>query len=142
MIQRIQTLYLFLSLVCAVLLFFLPVWQGAISEGSMNEIGGGTHPFLMVVAGLLVVFHLVTIFSFKNRKRQKQLCTGNILLYFIFLLLALLVIQLESQFFQHVNMMEFRLGMLLPEAGVVLNVLARRSISQDEALVRSMDRLR
>lgn len=144
MIQRIQTLYLFLSTLAAILLYFQPVYAtttGGIDEG-MQVIGAGTHLLLLPVPALIIVSHLFTIFAFKNRSRQKRLCTGNILLYLIFLLGALLIIQLEHQFFQHFNLLEFRWGILLPVAGIILNILAKRGIRQDEALLRSMDRLR
>ena len=144
MIQRIQTLYLFLSLICCLLLYFVPVWEArSVSiDAGMEAIGAGTHLLLLPVPILLVISHVISIFSYKNRKRQKQFCIGNILLYIIFLLWALLLIQLEHQFFQYFNLLELRLGAILPIAGIVLNIFARRGIKQDEALLRSMDRLR
>lgn len=133
-----------LSLLCAVLLYFFPIWATAATsmEAGMQEIGAGTHFLLLPLPLLMVISHLVAIFSFKHRKRQKQLCTGNILLYLIYVLGGLLLIQLEHQFFQNFDLFEFRLGALLPIAGIVLNILARRGIKKDEALLRSMDRLR
>lgn len=144
MIQRIQTVYLFLSLVCSILLYFIPIWEtatGGIDIG-MESIGAGTHLLLLPLPVLLVISHLIAIFSYKNRKRQKRFCIGNILLYIIFLLWALLLIQLEHHLFQHFNLLEFRLGVVLPLAGIILNILARNGIKKDEALLRSMDRLR
>lgn len=143
MIQRIQSLYIFLSLVCALLLYLFPIWQTtAGSTDGMQVIGAGTHLLLLPLPIIMAISHLLAIFSFKHRKRQKQLCTGNILLYIIFLLGGLLIIQLEHHFFQHFNLFEFRLGAVLPLAGILLNVLARNGIKKDEALLRSMDRLR
>lgn len=143
MIQRIQSLYIFLSLVCALLLYLFPIWQTtAGSTDGMQVIGAGTHLLLLPLPIIMAISHLLALFSFKHRKRQKQLCTGNILLYIIFLLGGLLIIQLEHHFFQHFNLFEFRLGAVLPLAGILLNVLARNGIKKDEALLRSMDRLR
>lgn len=144
MIQRIQTVYLLLSLVCAILLYVFPFWQTASAgmDAGMEIIGGSTHLFLLPLPFLMVASHLVAIFSYKHRKRQKQFCTGNILLYLIFLLLAFLIIQIEHQVFQHFNVMEFRFGLILPIVGIVLNIMARNGIKKDEALLRSMDRLR
>ncbi|MGB3076203.1 MAG: DUF4293 domain-containing protein [Chitinophagales bacterium] len=144
MIQRIQTLYLFLSLICALLLYLFPIWQTTAEsiDGGMQVIGAGTHLLLLPIPVLMAISHLVAIFSFKHRKRQKQFCTGNILLYIIFFLGGLLMIQLEHHFFQHFDLFEFRLGVVLPIAGIVFNILARNGIKKDEALLRSMDRLR
>ena len=144
MIQRIQTVYLLLSLACSVLLFFLPVWQapeGYTGEG-LDTIGATSYLFLLPVAGLLVISHLASIFLFKKRKRQKQFCTGNILLYLIFLLLSLVVLQLEHQIFQRFTLYRFQWGAALPFLGIIFNILARNGIRKDEALVRSMERLR
>ncbi|HUM46090.1 MAG TPA: DUF4293 domain-containing protein, partial [Chitinophagales bacterium] len=126
------------------LLYFIPIWEtatGGIDIG-MESIGAGTHLLLLPLPVLLVISHLIAIFSYKNRKRQKRFCIGNILLYIIFLLWALLLIQLEHHLFQHFNLLEFRLGVVLPLAGIILNILARNGIKKDEALLRSMDRLR
>ncbi len=144
MIQRIQTVYLLLSLICAGLLYLFPVWATTAEsiDGGMSEIGAGTHLLLLPLPILMIISHLIAVFSYKNRKRQKQFCTGNILLYVIFLLGSLLLIQLEHHFFQHFNLFEFRPGVLLLIAGIVFNVLARSGIKKDEALLRSMDRLR
>lgn len=144
MIQRIQTVYLILSLICALLLYLFPIWATSAEsiDAGMLEIGAGTHLFLLPLPLLLVISHAVAIFSFKNRKRQKRFCTGNILLYIIFMLGGLLLIQLEHHFFQHLDLLEFRLGALLPVVGIALNMLARSGIKKDEALLRSMNRLR
>ena len=68
MIQRIQTVYLLLSMACAILLYFVPVWQSAavlIDEG-MNVIGAGTHLLLLPVPVLMVISHLLSIFTYKK----------------------------------------------------------------------------
>jgi len=37
---------------------------------------------------------------------------------------------------------DFRLGSALPLLGIIFNLMAKRNISKDEELIRSMDRLR
>ncbi|MBA2422321.1 MAG: DUF4293 domain-containing protein [Chitinophagales bacterium] len=145
MIQRIQTVFLLLSLALLIPLFFLPIWEAAGSynqTGKMNVVEGGTHFFLIPILALLVIAHLITIFSYKRRNRQKQLCVGNIFLFIIFILAALLVLQLENQIFQRLNLREFRPAFILPLFGIIFNLFARNAIRKDESLLRSMDRLR
>ena len=143
MIQRVQTIWLLLSLACCVLLFFIPVWESSSSAPTgMDEIGAYTHLFLLPFAVLLVVSHLVTIFLFGRRKLQLRFCTANILLYLVFFALALFFIQQENNVFSNFHVQEFKSGALLPWIGIFFNIMARRGIRKDEELIRSMDRLR
>jgi hypothetical protein len=143
MIQRVQTVWLLLSLACCVLLFFIPVWESSSPAPlGMDEIGANSHLFLLPFAVLLVVSHLVTIFLFGKRKLQMKFCMANILLYLIFFVLALTFIQQENNVLSNFHLNEFKSGALLPLIGIILNVRARRGIRKDEELIRSMDRLR
>lgn len=143
MIQRVQTVWLLLSLACCVLLFFIPVWESSSSaSGGMDEIGAYSHLFLLPFAVLLVISHLVTIFLFGKRKLQMKFCSVNILLYLVFFVLALFFIQQENNVFANFRVTEFKSGALLPWIGIFFNVMARRGIRKDEELIRSMDRLR
>ena len=143
MIQRVQTIWLLLSLICCVLLFFIPVWQSSPTTApGMDEIGAYTHLFLLPFAGLLVLSHLVTIFLYGKRKLQMKFCMANILLYLVFFTLALVFIQQENNVFSNFNVKEFKSGALLPWIGIFFNMMARRGIRKDEELIRSMDRLR
>ncbi|MBK9730427.1 MAG: DUF4293 family protein [Chitinophagaceae bacterium] len=74
MIQRIQTLYLFLSLICALLLYLFPIWQTTAEsiDGGMQVIGAGTHLLLLPIPVLMAISHLVAIFSFKHRKDRSN----------------------------------------------------------------------
>ncbi len=144
MIQRIQTVWLLLAMACAVLLLYFPVWQifdGGI-EGGMDVVGAGTHFFLLPFAPILFIFHSIAIYSFKNRKRQLNFCNIDILLFIIYLIAVLIILQTENQIFSDFHLGDFRFGALLPIIGIILNLMAKRGIKKDEELVRSMDRLR
>ena len=144
MIQRIQTIWFLFGMACGVLLLYLPVWHASVmnTAGGMDEIGAYTHPFLLAFAPLLFLTHALSIFTYRKRKRQLMWSAISILLFFLFIVVALLVLETENHIFQNFHVEEFRVGIFLPVAGIIFNLLARRGIKKDEALIRSMDRLR
>ena len=136
MLQRIQTVYLFLAaLVSAGLIFLLPFGENLAGE-SIFAVD------LDLVFGLFLgsaVLSLVTIFLFNNRKLQFVLGRLNILLNFILLGLFVywsLRISGESE------ISEKGIGMLIPVISIVFLVLANKAIKKDEDLVKSVNRLR
>lgn len=144
MIQRIQTVYLLLSVIATVALFFFPVWtNGTVTEQvSIGSVGAGTHIFLMLFGGITTLIQVITIFLFNRRKRQITFCRISILLNILFLVLAFVLINQEKSISSDFSIQDLRVGAVLPVLSVILLSLAIRNIRKDEALVRSMDRLR
>ncbi|WP_179351648.1 DUF4293 domain-containing protein [Winogradskyella vidalii] len=136
MIQRIQTLYLFLAaVISAGLIFVFHLWtdnQGAKVFALDNYLYLG----LFLGSALL---SLISIFRFKDRKSQFVLGRLNIILNFI--LLGIFVYQSLS-LSGETNVSEKGIGMLLPIFSIVCLVLANKAIKKDEDLVKSVDRLR
>lgn len=136
MLQRIQTVYLFLSvLVSAGLIFVLPLWNNAEGEAIyayevMMALG-------MFLASALMA--LVSIFMFKNRKLQFVLGRLNIILN-LFLLGVFVYWSLTLP--GEMQISEKGIGMFLPVVSIVFLVLANKAIKRDEDLVKSVDRLR
>ena len=144
MLQRIQTIWLLLAMACGVMLLYFPVWEiaaGSIADG-MSNIGANSHPYLLGFPPVIFVTHAIAIFSFKKRKRQIRLCNINVLLFIIYLVAALVIIQIENNLFENFHPGDFRLGAILPLMGIVFNLMAKSGIKKDEELIRSMDRLR
>lgn len=136
MLQRIQTLYLFLAaLVSAGLIFVLHLWRN--SEGIAVFAVDDVLIFSLFLGSSFL--SLVSIVFFKNRKLQFVLGRINILLNFILLGLFVywsLSLPGEREF------SEKGIGMLIPVFSIVLLVLANKAIKKDEDLVKSVDRLR
>jgi hypothetical protein len=139
MIQRIQTAYLLFALACLVALWFLPLWKSN-GQGMMEEIGAGSHMFLTPFPLLLGILHIAAIFSFRKRKIQAALCLVNIILMLVFIAFSFFFIYAEAGV--NFAIPQLQIGLLLPLAVLLLNVLARRAVKRDEDFVRSMDRLR
>jgi hypothetical protein len=156
MIQRIQSLYLFVVAVAGSLLFFFPMIEyldavkgtyklfatgmNYYSDVSVTIFFWETFP-LLVITLLSVALALTTIFLYKKRRLQFLLVNITVLLN---VLLVALVFLLYSNIFE--NRLQIRstyeFGMYIPLISLVFLILATRAIRKDEALVRSSDRLR
>lgn len=138
MIQRIQTVYLALSLILSLLIFYFPFYKTGLA-GSLI-ISASEHLYLLPVAAIIIVFHLVVIFAYNKRKRQASLAMWLIGLFVLYLILGVAAASQEDQ--SAIQPSAFGFGAYLPLISMVLVWLARMNILKDEELVRSMDRLR
>ncbi len=156
MIQRIQTLYLFVVAVACTLLFFFPMIEYidagkgtyklfATGLKSYSDVPGilffwETLPLLVLIV-LSLVLALIAIFLFKNRKIQYQLVNVNVLINVI---LVALVFLLYSRIFENRLQISsnYQFGIYVPLISLVFLVLASRAIRKDQALVKSSERLR
>ncbi|WP_299097980.1 DUF4293 domain-containing protein [uncultured Winogradskyella sp.] len=136
MIQRIQTLYLFLSVVISAgLIFVFHLWTNT-EDVKVFAANDYLYLGLFLASALL---SLIAIFSFKNRKSQFVMGRVNIILNFI--LLGIFVYQ-SLNISGETNVSEKGIGILLPIFSIVCLVLANKAIKKDEDLVKSVDRLR
>lgn len=145
MIQRIQSLWLFLAAMANGLLFisklyhFQPVVAGGniIHEGVRDQ----GNIALFIIAALITVLPLVTVFFFGDRKKQKGLVWLSILGCVGFIGLAVLrVTDLSNQV--PPLKVQYDFGLLMPVLSIVFLILALRGIRKDEKLIKSLDRLR
>ena len=152
MIQRVQSIWLFLAALTLFLLVILPVliihgapgdltFQiGGIYE-KVNNISQKTESFTALFGATIAVglVCLANIFTFKNRTLQKR-----IILLTIVLILALAA-WTTSYALQLPRLSEgFTLsaGAYLPVLSLIFCALAIRGINKDDQLIRSADRLR
>ena len=136
MLQRIQTIYLFLAaLISGVLIFFVSLWSNEAGESVFVE-------DVLLALGLFLgsaALSLISIFLFKNRKLQFVLGRINILINF-FLLGVFVYWSLTVP--GEMEISEKGIGMFVPVLSIVFLVLANKAIKKDEDLVKSVDRLR
>ena len=136
MIQRIQSLYLIIAaIVSGVLSAVFVLWENA--DGTLATVFDN-YLYLGLFAASSAL-SLITIFLFNNRKRQLALGRFNIILNFI--LLGLFVYRSLS-LSGETAVSEKGIGMFLPIISIVFIALANKAIKKDEALVKSVDRLR
>jgi len=129
MLQRIQTIWTFLAVLAAVFLFV--TGQDVIISDSI--------PVINIGCVVLVLVGLLSVFSFKNRKRQILL--NNISIIINALLIGVLIYWL----------LKLSGGMQIPEKGIepifpliamICLFISNIYIKKDERLVKSVDRLR
>jgi hypothetical protein len=152
MIQRIQTVYLVLIVICLGLTFAFPFASYPTNDSiiELNAFGVSENTLKVstwfpyyVTLGLSMGLGIMTIAQFKNRKRQLQI--GNI--NYLIIILSLVFISIDSdgtatKLGLLPTAISYGIGMFLPVAALVFQFLANRGIKADEKLIKSMDRLR
>ncbi len=143
MIQRIQTIYLFLaSIISGGLIFVFNLWNTikekifVVDLFSREAITFKVIPFMFIASSIL---SLIAIFLFNNRKLQ--FVVGRVIILINLFLLGLLV-YLSLTLSGETSVSEKGIGMFLPILVILLIVLANKAIKKDENLVKSVDRLR
>ncbi len=129
MIQRVQSVYLFFSMIFMIsITYFLPVLIS--NEGEVFF----THQYLYAHITILVSSFLLiySIFLFKNRKKQLLL---NQISKFLLSATFFILYFMRGELFPHKGMFVF----IVP---YILILLANKFIKKDEKLVQSSDRIR
>lgn len=147
MIQRIQTVYLFISAILTGLLFLLPFaeiakdgaiyifnFKGIILDGVLKENGYS----ISVLIGIIFAMHGFAVLSYKNRIRQIR-----IIVFSILILLGLFGLFFFFTWYTFKGaQISYKISMVFPLVAAILDYLAIRAIGKDEALIRSIDRIR
>ncbi len=158
MIQRIQSLYLFLASVALALLFFLPIYsfdktEEGISKSVKISVSGKyekvTDHYVLVKANKpLMIMNmaiglglLALIFQYNNRKRQLRITRVMVILEFSLMIFVFSILSRELQADQ-IDQAQYGIGAFLPTIAVLLTTLAARGIKRDEQLVQSANRIR
>lgn len=151
MIQRIQSLYLFLAAVALSLIFFFPLANFSNNQDVIifNLCGftrfsilehTPTWPLIVLnVISLLLTLTLIGLY--KKRLLQIRLTRIALMLNLGFIALTYFVYgdHLAKQIKMEIN---YDLGSVLPLIALVFHVLAMYAINKDERLIKSIDRIR
>lgn len=162
MIQRKQTIFMFLTAILSGLLFFMPLASFSDGDAVMSfTIFGIENPIetislsdtytwpLVVLAVLMTVLPLYTAFRYKKRELQVKLCRLEMLLNMVFIGVVFLYYEADIQ--SIISAVEgdtyqmdwaYFIGMALPLVNLVLMVFAIRGVKKDIELLKSIDRLR
>ena len=165
MLQRIQTLYLFLVFTIDTLLLIanpiyaefqmkagdgkgpttvlMQFWK-QVSMGTNLELPISSFKFLNLVFMILIaILAIYTIFLYQNRKSQIKIAKLLVVSNVIFLLVILVDFYLtKRQFVELISLNTLGFQIIWPVLLMVFASLALIGIRSDEKLVQSMDRIR
>ncbi|WP_428328498.1 DUF4293 domain-containing protein [Mucilaginibacter sp.] len=155
MLQRIQSIYLFLAGLALFALFLFPLVHNVyvnskpltiMVTGVYQDVNGQpTHTeffvALTVATAILGLIPLFIIFLYKNRKQQIALCYSALLViigYSFWMSQTAKQIMGEVQIDTH----NWGIGLFMSSLSLIFILLAISAIKKDEKLVKSADRLR
>ncbi len=159
MIQRIQTVFLFLVAVAMILVISFPIWQqvnpeqtkmltlsawnlSTLDTQSQEVIDSESNIYLAILAIIAAGLALFSLTQYKNRTKQMFLNMINSLIMVVVLASIIYTShQANATINPDVNG-AFLLGFWAIFGGMIMNLLANRFIRKDEMLVRSVDRIR
>lgn len=135
MIQRIQSVYLFIVILGNILaIFFLASYLDDILN-LIAEFDFEYHVFF----GVITLLSIMGLLMFKNRSSQMKVGLVNLLLNFVALgFLAYWLLTLPGE----MDISEKGIGLVLPVISIVFIVLAQKAIKRDDELVKSANRFR
>lgn len=150
MLQRIQSVFLLLAaaamLIASVtpLAIFLFNTDQALFEAMGIYVNGQLHDStwgLFVIGAASSILALLTVFLYKNRMLQIRFSIFNIILMIgFYLYFGYIIYRLSSV--ETLHFQKIGIGIIMPVIAIILTILAIRKIGADEALVRSLSRLR
>ncbi|SIO12740.1 DUF4293 domain-containing protein [Algoriphagus halophilus] len=158
MIQRVQTIFLFLVAVAMGITLSMEIWHQVIPDSgesfsltalflekydaSGEVLLSESKWYIAALASFVGFLAIISIFQFRNRGRQMMLNMVN----------SLVMVGLVATIFITTNGInselslsqsgDYKIGFWVVLAAMVCNMLANRFIRKDEALVRSVDRIR
>lgn len=150
MIQRIQTVYLFVVAILMLATTFLPVMEVVDSNGlsshKLDLLSLGAYsffpafvsPVLSLLAGIMAIF---AVFLYKKRQLQMTFCSW---------ILALTIVLYATIFYSYITVSGKdenttyvpELAFLFPLLTIILACMAIAGIRKDQKIVSSLDRLR
>ena len=153
MIQRAQSVYLFLASAVIYCFYLFPIANVMSADGAkkimiigvfetINNQVVQTTPFtlLSIVTGIVGIIPLVLIFQYKNRKRQ---ATFVYLAVLVLIGLSFWIAQTVKEASNGLlQVSDYGIGAGLSSVAILFLVLAAKGILRDEKLVKSADRLR
>lgn len=150
MLQRIQTVYLLLASICMVVSLLTSLAVFSIGGEIVNFEAMGFYMNeeiifstwgLFIIGNISAVLSVLIVFIYKKRMLQIRLAGMNLFLmlgYYGYIAFYILKRNPEvGSAFENVG-----IGMITPFVAIVFTYLAIRKIGADEALIRSLNRIR
>jgi|YNPMSStandDraft_2_1061718.scaffolds.fasta_scaffold21007_1 hypothetical protein len=149
MIQRIQSLFLFLSAILLFILFWFPLAVLQLDNETFYEIYTKGYIIdenveysysLLIFNGITFLLSLIIIILYKNRILQMRLCIYNFILILGFQGIIFYAIYATAMNLKAETFLEYYA--ILPAIAAILHFISFMYIKRDEELVKSADRIR
>ncbi len=153
MIQRIQSLFYLLVIVCLGAMTLLPIatfgdsitWTTSGLLGlNADQSASGVLPFPIqgMIIGLMALTAFI-LFSYKHRKRQLALGKLNFLLILgLIVIIYLSIDRISNDLGVGLEAVGYGWSTYLPIIALGFHLLANRGVKRDEELIQSVERLR
>ncbi len=155
MLQRIQSVYLFLVFVFAILFATLPIAQFNMETADLSlrlfrykaffdqtAFSANWVGILLIISWFTTcILTVLTTFKFKARLFQIKLGKLNILLHVFLVMLTFFFIDNLRKQVESIEL-NYGPGVVFPVISLIFILMAIKAIKKDEALVRSADRFR
>lgn len=141
MIQRIQSLWLLLSTLCAALIWIIPIFGGMGADNLPKAFSIRESLILMFIVALSTILPFIAIFLFKSRSTQKKLIIINMILAAGIIVAEYLTVEQFKASFGIVQG-NWQMSAILPFFIILFGFFAFRGILHDEKLLSSADRMR
>jgi FtsH-binding integral membrane protein len=147
MIQRIQSVYLFLAALASAGVFAFPFASSAIPVAESKLFNDGVFAVKEFIGiaplfGAATMLSFIAIFLYSNRTMQKVMIAVCLMLVIIASLLMGYTFSSDAWATAHISELKDQYGLGLPIFAVIFLLIARVNINKDDKLVQSMDRLR
>ncbi len=137
-IQRWQSVFLLLASIMMGVSCFTPFASLTIADGDVQALYPSVNTAYLVLNALIAVMLFVSIFLFKNTKRQKTVAMASVLMMLASAATAGILVYstLENA------VIDWTGGALLLGCALVMTLAAYRRVCADEKLLKSYDRIR
>ena len=152
MIQRIQTIYLMLAAIMLGLTFAFPFATYNLDQTDVlfnaygvSENAGEMSTFFPYYITIALSMGLALFSILQYKKRKVQITVGRLIYLLLAITIAFIFIDfysLKGQFEIDSSAVSCGVSMFLPVAALPIIFMANRNIRKDEALIKSLDRLR
>lgn len=152
MIQRIQSVYLLIAFLLLLPTSFMPMAEIVSADSTysftalgLKDVASGETQYggipILILSIISMAVTLIDIFCFKKRVLQLRLTVFNTLIMVGLVITCFVFVHMSATRLPE-PVTAYKLIIVFPIVAAIFNYLAIRAIGRDEALVRSINRIR
>ncbi len=145
MIQRKQSIWLLLVALLNAGVFYFDLYHMHTMVNGVDTLGQlrvADHYPSLIIAVVITLLPLVTIFMYGNRKQQMRMIAYSLVAESAFITLVLTRVTRLEKLPVPPSSGSYWIGAVLPIVAVIFLIMAMLGVRKDDKLVKSMDRLR